>query len=72
LTRSTFGRKSKTRQLSFTSNNQDGERTPELDDSFVLGSENSQDFAKDPYFEWRVKDIKAMEAHQNFHQDYYD
>ena len=72
LTRSNSGRKRKTRQLSFTSNNQGGERTPELDDPVFLGSEDSQDFAEDPYFEWSVKDIKAMEAHQIFHQDYYD
>ena len=58
LTRSNSGRKRKTRQLSFTSNNQDGERTPELDVSVILGSEESQDLAEDPYFEWSVEEVK--------------
>jgi len=45
------GRKRKSRQLSFSSNNQDSGRTPELDDSFILSSEDSQDIGEDPYFD---------------------
>jgi len=50
LTRNS-GRKRKSRQLSFSSNNQDSGRTPELDDSFILSSEDSQDIGEDSYFD---------------------